>query len=90
MNHVVPTPPPRTTPGDQPNPTGIAVLEHDLFGIQPEKGSLAALAIALRVTGTCINHQAVETTHLGDPRPAGICTGCGTNMIETDGEWRVA
>lgn len=73
------------------NPTRIAVLEHDLYGIQPQPGTAAALTIALRRTGTCITHDPVETTTLGDNRANALCTGCGAHMIHgSDGTWRVA
>lgn len=84
-----PRPTPTTAP--RPNPTEIAVLEHDLLGVQPEPGSMAALAIALRRTGTCLTPQPIETTGLADPRPTGMCTGCGANMIQDDhGDWLIA
>jgi hypothetical protein len=74
---------------EQVNHTHIAVLEHDLLGIKPEPGSMAALAIALRRTGTCLKHQPVEVTSLEDPRRNAICSGCGTTMVENNGEWTV-
>lgn len=81
----------QSQPAERANPTRIAVLEHDLLGIQPEPGSHAALAIALRRTGTCIRHQPVEVTSFSDPRPVGLCTGCGANMVLNDtGHWELA
>lgn len=78
-------------PARRPNPTAIGVMEHDLLGIPPQPGSMAALAIALRRTGTCLTHQPVDTTGITDPRPVGVCTGCGANMIQDDhGNWTIA
>jgi hypothetical protein len=78
-------------PAPRPNPTRIAVLEHDLYGIQPEPGTPAALTIALRRTGTCITHDPVEITSMTDNRANALCTGCGAHMIHSrDGGWRVA
>lgn len=85
--------PRKTEPEPVPraNPTRIAVLEHDLFGVQPEPGSAAALHIALRWTGTCLTHRPIETTGFGDPRSVGMCLGCGRSMIQQDdGRWVIA
>ncbi|MEU5596838.1 hypothetical protein [Streptomyces sp. NPDC020298] len=72
----------------RPDYTRIAVLEHDLFGIQPEPGTAAALVIGLRRAGTCLTHQPVDTTMLGDPVHVGICARCGTSMtLNEDGHW---
>lgn len=66
-------------------------MEHDLLGIPPQPGSMAALAIGLRRTGTCLTHQPIETTGLDDPRTIGVCTGCGANMLHDDhGNWTLA
>ncbi|MGS2592106.1 hypothetical protein [Streptomyces hebeiensis] len=74
----------------RPNYTTIAVLEHDLFGIQPQPGTAAALAIGLRSTGTCFTHKPVETTTLGQAVTNGICSGCGRSMVlNDDGHWAV-
>ena len=82
---------PAATPTPRSNPTTIAVLENDLLGIKPEPGSFAAMAVALRRTGICLTRQPVETTSLDDPRPTGMCTGCGANMVQDDdGDWLVA
>jgi hypothetical protein len=68
------------------NPTRIAVLEHDLLGIQPEPGTIAALAVVLRKAGTCIEHKPVQAA----PDSA-VCTGCGRTMhLKEDGTWRTA
>jgi hypothetical protein len=81
---------PAPPPEDRSNPTRIAVLEHDLLGIKPEPGTAAALAVALRRTGTCITHTPVETTALSGSQPTALCTGCGANMVETGHGWTVA
>jgi hypothetical protein len=82
----------RRTPSatNQSNPTQIAVLEHDLLGIKPEPGSAAALALALRRTGTCITHTPVETTAANDSRPTAVCAGCGVTMVNDGGDWVIA
>lgn len=69
----------------RPNYVAIAVLEHDLFGIQPQPGTAAALVVGLRSTGTCFTHKPVETAVTN-----GICSGCGRSMILNDeGRWAV-
>lgn len=86
---------PRRAPAPAParpraNPTRIAVLEHDLLGIPPEPGTAAALTIALRRLGSCIEHEPVETTGLGE-QPNAMCTRCGATMVQDDdGTWIVA
>ncbi|MGA5604016.1 hypothetical protein ACPCUF_23770 [Streptomyces griseoincarnatus] len=82
--------PPAAPEPERANPTRIAVLEHDLLGIPPEPGSAAALVVALRRTGTCVEHEPVETTTFGEARLTGLCTRCGAAMVEEEGEWRVA
>jgi len=73
----------------RPNYTAIAVLEHDLLGIQPEPGTVAAVTIALRkAVANCTAHQPVETTMLGQPGRVGMCTRCGCSMTQGgEGEW---
>ncbi|MFE2563045.1 hypothetical protein [Streptomyces mirabilis] len=79
---------PRRAP--RPNYMAIAVLEHALFGIQPEPGTAAALTIALRQVGACMTHRPVETTTLGQ-LPQALCTRCGKSMIQgDDGTWEMA
>ncbi|MFJ2717426.1 hypothetical protein [Streptomyces sp. NPDC087437] len=82
----------RTTPAQEwANPTTIAVLEHDLLGIQPEPGTAAALTIALRNAGNCFEHQPIDATTREDRGRTGLCARCGQSMIQTDGGyWRVA
>ncbi|GGR71069.1 MULTISPECIES: hypothetical protein [Streptomyces] len=80
---VAPAPP-------RANATRIAVIEHDLLGIPPEPGSAAALVIAMRRTGTCIEHEPVETTGFHEARRHGLCTRCGAAMVLEEDEWRVA
>ncbi|NIY65774.1 hypothetical protein SMALB_3782 [Streptomyces malaysiensis] len=73
------------------NPTHIAVLEHDLLGIPPEPGSMAALTIALRKTADCIEHRPVDTTAVDDPHPTALCEGCGRHMVQdSEGHWQIA
>ncbi|WP_073946508.1 hypothetical protein [Streptomyces kebangsaanensis] len=80
-----------TTAQARADPIRTAVLEHDLLGIKPEPGTAAALAIALRNTGTCIEHQPVDATTYEDRRRTGLCARCGQSMLQTDdGCWRVA
>lgn len=78
-------------PAPRPDPTRIAILEHDLYGIQPQPGTMAALAIGLRQTGTCLQHTPIDTSTLGDARPVGICQRCGRAMLlNENGDWVVA
>ncbi|MFR9794207.1 hypothetical protein ACL07V_37230 [Streptomyces sp. MB22_4] len=75
-------------PAPRPDPTRIAILEHDLFGIQPQPGTAAALAIGLRRVGACSTHAPVEVTGLGDQTRNGLCTRCGIPVILNDeGDW---
>ncbi|QJT04369.1 hypothetical protein G9272_32140 [Streptomyces asoensis] len=73
------------------NPTRIAVLEHDLLGIPPEPGTAAALVVAMRMTGTCLEHDPADVTGFGDARSSGVCVRCGVRMVlDEDGEWIAA
>lgn len=75
-------------PLPRPDYTRIAVLEHDLLGIQPEPSTAAALIIGMRRTGTCFTHQPVDTSVLNDPVRNGLCGRCGQAMvIGDDGNW---
>lgn len=81
---------PRRRPAPAParpraNPTRIAVLEHDLLGIPPQPGTAAALAIALRRTGTCLEHDAADVTGFGDARPSAVCVRCGVHLVQGEG-----
>ena len=75
----------------RPDPLRIAVLEHELLGIEPKPGTAAALTIALRRVGSCFEHDPVETSGLGDARRNGLCSRCGSSMVIDDaGDWVVA
>lgn len=77
--------------GRRPNYTRIAVLEHDLCGVQPEPGTMAALTIMLRSAGTCLRHTPIDTSTVDDPRPVGICQRCGRPMLlDENGAWVVS
>ena len=85
---VQPPRPVRLEPGEEIRPlagrtssTRIAVLEHDLLGIQPAPGTAAALAVGLRGTGTCITHQPVADTEVVGPITSGTCARCGSRMV---------
>ena len=79
-----PTPPPRA------NPTRIAVLEHDLFGIRPEPGAGAALTLGPRTVGTCFRHLPVAAVG-PDGVSDGQCASCGRAMVLDDtGTWVIA
>ncbi|MFF6866696.1 hypothetical protein [Streptomyces ardesiacus] len=73
------------------DPDRIAVLEHDLLGVQPEPGTPATRAIALAKPvdpDACPHEDVVEVTELGQARPTGLCTRCGTGMVADDtGVW---
>ncbi|MFD8805597.1 hypothetical protein [Streptomyces sp. NPDC059597] len=81
----------RTAP--RADPTTIAILEHDLFGIPPKPGTLAAAVIALRVlrhAGDCLTHEPDMTT-VDTLQQVGRCARCGaTVVLGNDGEWTVA
>lgn len=76
----------------QADPTRIAVLEHDLLGVPPEPGTYAAALITIRTTGTCIEHQPVDISTLGDlPETRMLCTRCGNYLVPAGGgTWRIA
>lgn len=80
-----PTAPPR------PDLIRTALLEHELLGIEPEPGTPAAHAVALAKpvdVETCPHEDAIETTELGNARPQGMCTRCGTALVaDDDGGW---
>ncbi|WP_330339394.1 hypothetical protein [Streptomyces sp. NBC_00557] len=81
---------PRTLPTQlyrpRPNPTHIAVLEHDLLGISPEPGTAAAAILLLRRAGSCFEHQPM---HSATPEPTGRCARCGAPMrMGPNGTWR--
>jgi hypothetical protein len=79
---------PDAAPPPKANPVRIAVLEHELLGIEPEPGTAAALAIALCRTAVCLTHDPIDTTCLSDPRRNGVCRGCSRPMVEgDDGKW---
>ncbi|WP_143685485.1 hypothetical protein [Streptomyces sp. 1222.2] len=77
---------PQTT--DRPSLARIAVLEHDLLGIQPEPGTAAALAVWTRRLGQCWQHQPAAT--VGEiPIEKAVCTQCGRRLILNDGGYWV-
>ncbi|BFP50004.1 hypothetical protein KCMC57_63720 (plasmid) [Kitasatospora sp. CMC57] len=82
----------RAAAAPRPNPTAISVMENDLLGIAPQPGTMAALAVALRGTGTCLTHLPVSASKDPDgPADAGVCAGCGADMVlGDDGTWRRA
>jgi hypothetical protein len=78
------------TPPNRPNPITIAVLEHDLLGIQPESGTAAALSIGLRAAGQCWQHKPAATLTASPVREA-VCTQCGRRMrLDDEGRWMLA
>lgn len=85
--------PPQPEPVPRSDPDRIAVLEHDLLGIQPEPGTPAARAVALAkpvYQTACPHDDVIETTELGQARPTGMCGRCGAVMVATDtGEWEL-
>ncbi|MET8571851.1 hypothetical protein [Streptomyces sp. NPDC004783] len=78
-------------PRERPDPNRIAVLEHDLLGIQPEPGTPAARAVALANPVdqvACPHENVIETTELGQARATGLCGRCGAGMVADDtGAW---
>jgi hypothetical protein len=75
---------------DRPNLVRIAVLEHDLLGIQPEPGTAAALAVGTRRLGQCWQHKPAAT--LGPvPIEEAVCIQCGRQMkLDSEGHWVLA
>jgi hypothetical protein len=74
-------------PRPRADPDRIAVLEHDLLGVQPEPGTPAARAVALAKPvdpDACPHEDVVEVTELGQARPTGLCTRCGAGMVADD------
>ncbi|MFE9448311.1 hypothetical protein [Streptomyces sp. NPDC006739] len=75
----------------RPNYIRIAVLEHDLCGMQPDPGTGAALAVGVRSAGHCLNHQPIATLTFDAPTSSGTCAGCGRAMVLNDaGNWELA
>lgn len=84
------TPPPQANSTPTADPMRIAVLEHDLFGIQPQPGTAAALCVALRQAGTCLQHDPIEVTTLDSPARQAQCSRCGTVMVDDGkGGWLI-
>jgi hypothetical protein len=83
---------PQATDLPKPDPDRIAVLEHDLLGIQPEPGTPAARAVALSKPvdqATCPHDDVVEVAELAQARATGLCTACGASMVADDnGNWQ--
>lgn len=78
------------TPSNRPSPVRIAVLEHDLFGVQPKPGTAAALAVGIRAGGQCWQHKPAATLTPG-PIAEGVCTQCGRPMrLDGEGHWALA
>lgn len=80
-------------PALRPDYVAIAVLEYEELGIRPEPGSTAAVAIAGRAitAADCAHAQVIDITTFGQPGRVGICTRCGTNMIQNgSGQWAQA
>lgn len=76
---------------ERSNPLRIAVLEHDLLGIKPLPGSMAAAVVVLRQAGTCLKHSPVEVTGLGDAGRTALCTRCGHHLVmDQHGQWGTA
>ncbi|WP_448334027.1 hypothetical protein [Streptomyces sp. DSM 41534] len=69
----------------------IAVLEHDLLGVQPEPGTPAARAVALAKPvdpAQCPHDDVIDITEIQHTRPVGMCERCGADMIQNDdGDW---
>lgn len=78
----------------RPDYARIAVLEHELFGITPVPGSLAAamvgaslLAEAMRRTAVpdpagCAHEDVVSVQTFGDGADVGACVRCGARVVE--------
>lgn len=83
--------PPERPDREAADPDRIAILEHDLLGVQPEPGTRAARAVALAKPvdpARCLHEDVVEVTELGQARPTGLCTRCGAGMVADDnGDW---
>ncbi|MFF7191920.1 hypothetical protein ACFZAR_43875 [Streptomyces sp. NPDC008222] len=74
-------------PPARPNPVRIAVLEHDLFGVRPEPGTAAALAVGIRAVGQCWQHKPAATL-AASPVTEAVCTQCGRRMeLDDEGCW---
>jgi hypothetical protein len=84
------TPPKPQAPANA-NPDRIAVLEHELLGIQPEPGTPAARAVALAKPvdpAQCPHDHVIDVTQIQHTRPIGMCEHCGAEMVGTDeGHW---
>lgn len=76
---------------EHPDLNRIAVLEHDVLGIEPEPGTPAAFtAAAARLLGqdTCPHEDAMDVVSLGQGLSTGMCAGCDSDIVETgEGLW---
>lgn len=87
-----PTPAPTPTPTPRRADHGrIAVLEHQLLGIEPQPGTPEAVAVALATPvdqERCPHQQAVDVTQFGQARATALCTACGADLVAgDDGGW---
>ncbi|MEB8342114.1 hypothetical protein [Streptomyces endophyticus] len=82
---------PDTQHPERPDLSRIAILEHDLLGIEPEPGTPAAYAAALARPldqDACPHEDAMDVIPLGQGRSTGMCAGCDIDVVETDeGLW---
>lgn len=88
------TAPEPTTPAPTPHRADharIAVLEHQLLGIQPEPGTPAAVAVAHATPvdqERCPHDDWTEITTWGQARRSAWCVSCGADLVAgDDGVW---
>lgn len=83
--------PTQPSPAPVADPVRIAVLEHDLLGIEPKPGTPAAYAVALAKPvdpTTCPHEDVIDVTEVGQARATGMCQCCGGSLVEGDeGDW---
>ena len=83
---------PKTSEQLHPDQDRIAVLEHELLGLEPQPGTPAARAVALAKPvdqNTCPHDDVIDITEMGQPRPTGMCQRCGADMVADDnGDWK--
>ena len=78
----------------EPDPASqdrIAILEHELLGVQHEPGTAAARAVAIAKPvdpGQCPHDDVINITEIQHLRQVGMCAACGADMVENDdGDW---
>lgn len=71
-------------PALRADPVKVAVLEHDIWGIQPEPGTMAAAVIGLRALIGCREHELEDAGTWGTGPGVQLCVRCGQFVAPED------